>query len=62
MNIFFKTGKILFNIIAVFIILVAILLENVSKLSPCRKDNPKNKEGKMFKTSKINPRLKNCGY
>ena len=63
MNILFKIGEVVFKIIAIFLILLALLLEHFSKI----KSVPKNEfdyseDNKMRKSFRKYPNLKHYGY
>lgn len=62
MNIFFKVGKLIFQIFAVFLILLALFLEHFSKIKSI--SNNEYNYSRDDKTRKINlyPHLKHYGY
>lgn len=62
MNIFFKVGKLIFQIFAVFLILLALFLEHFSKIKSISKNE--YNYSRDDKTRKINvyPHLKHYGY
>lgn len=60
MNVFFKIGEKIFKVIAVFLILLALLLESLSKIHGLIKKESGYSDGNKIKPS-IHPRLR-LGY
>ena len=60
MNIFFKIGKIIFKIFAMFVILLALLLEELSKTKNLT--NKKNNTDEIKKSFNTYPIPKHYGY
>lgn len=62
MNIFFKVGKLIFQIFAVFLILLALLLEYLSKNKSISKKNYDYSGDDKTRKINIYPPLKHYGY
>ena len=63
MNIFFKIGEIIFKVFAIFLILLALLLEHFSKVKSIQKnESDYSQDNNMRKIFNKYPHLKHYGY
>lgn len=62
MNIFFKIGEIIFKVFAIFLILLALLLEYLSKVSIPKNELDHSQDNNMRKRFNKYPYLKHYGY
>lgn len=63
MNIFIKMGKIIFKVFAIFLILLALLLEHFSKVKHIPKNESEySQDNNMRKIFNKYPHIKHYGY